>query len=168
LHLQAHADNLEMQSALVVSEPAKVQVAVKARSLHAQAQSLEAQAEAQNLQVLLLLEHGTPMRVSTLLRRDVSRRMSCLTTAGSVGIGGPARQSLAAIWTAWCAAQAHAQAHTDAQTATRAKAEKLAARAEAHGQAQAQAVEAAHRLKRVASMGAQQHRGGCMAASASA
>ncbi len=40
-----------MQSALVVSEPAKVQVAVKARSLHAQAQSLEAQAEAQNLQV---------------------------------------------------------------------------------------------------------------------
>ena len=55
----------------------------------------------------------------------------------------------------WRAVQAHAQAHTDAQTATRAKAEKLAARAEAHGQAQAQAVEAAHRLKRVASMGAQ-------------
>ena len=49
--------------------------------------------------------------------------------------------------------QAHAQAHTDAHAATRAEAEKLAARAEAHGQAQAQAVEAAHRLKRVASMG---------------
>ncbi len=55
---------------------------------------------------------------------------------------------------AWHVVQAHAQAHTDAQTATRAEAEKLAARAEAHGQAQAQAVEAAHRLKRVASMGA--------------
>lgn len=40
-----------MQSALVASEPAKVQVAVKARSLHAQAQSLEAQADAQTLQV---------------------------------------------------------------------------------------------------------------------
>ncbi len=49
--VQAHADNLEMQSNLVASEPAKVQVAVKARSLHAQAQSLEAQADAQTLQV---------------------------------------------------------------------------------------------------------------------
>lgn len=34
------------------SEPLKVQVAVKARSLHAQAESLEAQADAQTLQVL--------------------------------------------------------------------------------------------------------------------
>ena len=51
--------------------------------------------------------------------------------------------------------QVHAQAHSDAHAATKAKAEQLAARAEAHGQAQVQAVEAAHRLKRVASMGEQ-------------
>ena len=48
---QAHADNLSAQQSTVASEPAKVQVVVKARSLHAQAQSLEAQADAQTLQV---------------------------------------------------------------------------------------------------------------------
>lgn len=49
--MQAHADNLQMQAMLVVSEPAKTEVSTKAESLKAQAQSLEARAEAQNLQV---------------------------------------------------------------------------------------------------------------------
>jgi hypothetical protein len=87
--------------------------------------------------------------------------MVCHTKAISPSAAGPSANRVSPVGVSgdvdiWCAAQAHAQAHTDAQTATRAKAEKLAARAEAHGQAQAQAVEAAHRLKRVASMGAQQ------------
>ena len=38
---------------MVTSEPAKAEVATKAESLKAQAQSLEARAEAQNLQVRL-------------------------------------------------------------------------------------------------------------------
>ena len=50
--MQVHADNLKLQTSMVAtSEPAKEQVAVKARSLHAQAESLEAQADAQTLQV---------------------------------------------------------------------------------------------------------------------
>jgi len=49
--VQAHADNLQMQALMVTSEPAKAEVATKAESLKAQAQSLEARAEAQNLQV---------------------------------------------------------------------------------------------------------------------
>ena len=40
-----------MQALMVTSEPAKAEVATKAESLKAQAQSLEARAEAQNLQV---------------------------------------------------------------------------------------------------------------------
>jgi hypothetical protein len=51
--VQAHADNLQMQAMMVTSEPAKAEVATKAESLKAQAQSLEARAEAQNLQVRL-------------------------------------------------------------------------------------------------------------------
>ena len=51
LRPQAHADNLQMQAMLVVSEPAKAEVSTKAESLKAQAQSLEARAEAQSLQV---------------------------------------------------------------------------------------------------------------------
>lgn len=38
---------------MVISEPAKTEVSTKAESLKAQAQSLEARAEAQNLQVPL-------------------------------------------------------------------------------------------------------------------
>lgn len=50
--MQVHAENLNLQTSMVAtSEPAKVQVAVKARSLHVQAESLEAQADAQTLQV---------------------------------------------------------------------------------------------------------------------
>lgn len=53
MHIQVHADNLHLHTSMVpTSEPSKVQVAVKARSLHAQAESLEAQADAQTLQVL--------------------------------------------------------------------------------------------------------------------
>lgn len=50
LTLQAHADNLTVQSYQSPSQPAQAQVAVKAQSLATHAQSLEAQAEAQNLQ----------------------------------------------------------------------------------------------------------------------
>ena len=48
--VQAHADNLTVQSYQTPSQPAQAQVAVKAQSLATHAQSLEAQAEAQNLQ----------------------------------------------------------------------------------------------------------------------
>ena len=48
--LQAHADNLTVQSYQTPSQPVQAQVAVKAQSLATHAQSLEAQAEAQNLQ----------------------------------------------------------------------------------------------------------------------
>ena len=75
--VQAHADNLEMQSALVASEPAKVQVAVKARSLHAQAQSLERQAEAQTLQVQQFTPILLPRAMAVLLERFVSTKTSC-------------------------------------------------------------------------------------------
>ena len=44
-----------MQAMMVASEPAKAEVATKAESLKAQAQSLEARAEAQNLQVRLFI-----------------------------------------------------------------------------------------------------------------
>jgi hypothetical protein len=49
--LQAHAEDLQAQTQMVLSQPVMVQAAVKAQSLQAQAQSLEAQAEAQNMQV---------------------------------------------------------------------------------------------------------------------
>lgn len=76
--MQAHADNLEMQSNLVASEPAKVQVAVKARSLHAQAQSLEAQADAQTLQVLLLSRlHKARITLGCVCNLNSIRRYIC-------------------------------------------------------------------------------------------
>ena len=58
---QAHADNLHMQAMMVTSEPAKAEVATKAESLKAQAQSLEARAEAQNLQVRLSWQGCIPL-----------------------------------------------------------------------------------------------------------
>ena len=48
--VQAHAENLHAQSFQTVSQPAHMQASVKAQSLATHAQSLEAQAEAQNLQ----------------------------------------------------------------------------------------------------------------------
>lgn len=148
--LKAHAENLHAQSYQAVSQPAHMQVAAKAQSLATHAQSLEAQAEAQNLQAQAHVHahaHAEAQAQAQHLAAQAQAHAQAQAQANAhathlksaASFGAPEAQEAQQVAVHAHNLEAQAHAHAEAQVQAAVQAHSLAAKAQAHAHAQAQA-----------------------------